>query len=132
MATCKFPTCQRHAEKNGYCVRHKIYAATTTTADPKKKPQKRIRRRSVKLASKEREYVKIIRQMLAESPYCELQTSDCTGVAEGGHHMKGRGVNLLVRKWIKRACNACNRYVETHPHYALANGLSVSRHAREQ
>lgn len=27
MATCSFPLCQRHAEKNGYCIGHRIYAA---------------------------------------------------------------------------------------------------------
>jgi len=27
MPTCAFPLCNRHAEKNGYCVGHRIYAA---------------------------------------------------------------------------------------------------------
>lgn len=27
MSTCAFPLCQRHAEKNGYCIGHRIYAA---------------------------------------------------------------------------------------------------------
>lgn len=27
MPTCAFPLCQRHAEKNGYCIGHRIYAS---------------------------------------------------------------------------------------------------------
>lgn len=68
--------------------------------------------------------------MLEESNLCELATPDCTGMAEGLHHMKGRGVHLLNRKYLKRACNACNGYVERHPQYALDHGLSVSRHTK--
>lgn len=68
--------------------------------------------------------------MLAQSQVCELNTPDCTRIAEGLHHMKGRGVHLLNRKYLKRACNACNGYVERHPQYALDNGLSVSRHKK--
>lgn len=131
MATCAFPTCQRHAEKNGYCVRHSIYAQKSAP-DQKKKQPTRIRRRSKKLAAKERDYAKIVREMMAESRQCELRTPDCIGTAQGLHHMKGRGVHLLNKKFLKRACNPCNSYVERHPAYALEHGLSVSRIKKEQ
>lgn len=135
MATCNFPTCQRHPEKNGYCVHHQIYAPGAKSkksgdSGEKKKPFRRIARRSKKLASKERQYVKLVREMLAESPYCELSTPDCTGIAQGLHHMKGRGIHLMNRKYLKRACNGCNGYVERHPQYAMDRGLSVSRHKK--
>lgn len=70
--------------------------------------------------------------MLAESPWCELRTPECTKAADGLHHMKGRGIHLLNRKFLKRACNACNGYVERHPQYAMDHGLSVSRHKKDQ
>ena len=134
MATCAFPTCHGHAEKNGYCVRHKIYATKTTDTGSKseKKKPTRIRRRAKKHSEKDRAYVQIVREMLAQNPYCELGTPDCTGIAQGLHHMKGRGVHLLNRKFLKRACNGCNGYVERHPAYALERGLSVSRHQKDQ
>ena len=130
MANCSFPTCQSHAEENGYCVRHYIYAAKAKKGE-KKKPRQRIPRKSKKLAKKGREYIKIVREMLAGNMYCELKTPDCTGVAEGLHHMKGRGIHLLNKKYLKRACNACNGYVERHPNFALENGHSVSRIQKE-
>lgn len=134
MATCAFPACQRHAEKNGYCIGHRIYAPGAKPKDkafPEKKQPKPINKKSAKLADREKEYKQIVREMLAISNRCELATPDCTGTAQGLHHMKGRGANLLVRKFLKRACNACNGYVERHPAYALEHGLSVSRHQKE-
>lgn len=139
MSTCSFPLCKRHAEKNGYCIGHRIYAASESKkpASPspekplKKKIRQRVRKKSKKLATREREYKKIVAEMIHESNLCELTTPVCTGVAEGLHHMKGRGIHLLTRKFLKRACNACNGYVERHPAYALENGLSVSRHTKE-
>lgn len=136
MANCKFPGCPRHPEKNGYCVGHRIYAPGAAPKKPagpgpdQKKKFPRIARRAKKHAASDREYVKLVREMLAENPYCELVTPECTGIAQGLHHMKGRGVHLLTRKFLKRACNACNGYVERHPAYALEKGLSVSRHTK--
>jgi hypothetical protein len=69
--------------------------------------------------------------MLSENQACELLTPVCTRIAEGLHHMKRRGVNLLNRKYLKRSCNPCNGYVEKHPLYAIENGLSVSVHKKE-
>lgn len=65
--------------------------------------------------------------MLAASPYCEINSPNCTRAAQGLQHMKGRGVNLLNRKFLKRACNACNTYCEEHPQWALDHGHAVSR-----
>lgn len=36
MANCAFPNCNRHAEKNGYCVGHRIYAKGASGSDAKK------------------------------------------------------------------------------------------------
>jgi hypothetical protein len=36
MANCKFPNCSRHAEKNGYCVGHRIFAPKSGDQSGKK------------------------------------------------------------------------------------------------
>lgn len=66
--------------------------------------------------------------MLAENPKCEILTAQCTGTAQGLHHKKGRGVHLLNKKFLIRACNACHRVLEDDPQFAIDNGFSVSRH----
>lgn len=78
-----------------------------------------------------KEYKQIVTEMLAIDIKCELHTPECTGTAQGLHHMKKRGSNLLNRKYLKRACNACNGYVERHPQYAIEKGLSVSKFTKE-
>lgn len=88
---------------------------------------KPLAQKSKKLTAKEKEYKKIVAEMLAQDNRCELTTPDCTGTAEGLHHQKGRGIHLTNRKYLKRACNSCNGYVDRHPQYAIDNGLSVSR-----
>lgn len=133
--TCKFPTCQRHAEKNGYCVGHSIYApgATSHVSKPvekKSNPRPPIKNKSTKLGKAEREYKKIVVRKLAENPLCEMTTPACTRIAEGLHHMKGRGANLLDEKYLLRSCNACNLYVELHPLWAIEKGLSISKHIK--
>jgi len=125
--TCKFPGCKRHPEKNGFCVGHRIYADAKISSE---KP-KQIAPRSEKLKEFQKEYVKIVKELLKENNVCELRTPDCTGIAQGLHHMKGRGANLLNRKYLKRSCNRCNLYVELHPQYALDHGLSISKHKKE-
>lgn len=137
--TCAFPCCNRHAEKNGYCIGHRAFAKQKKSGDDDDQPEKQeqperrkpINAKSEKLKAQHAEYVKIVKEMLAADPYCELRTPACTQKAQGLHHMKGRGKYLLVRKYLKRACNACNGYVENHPQYALEHGLSVSKLAKE-
>lgn len=112
--TCKFPLCKLPAVGE-YCTNHaKIYG--------KKPPNKR--------AQKDREYRKIVREMLSENPFCEMRTPVCTNLAQGLHHMKKRGDNYLNKEYLKRSCNPCNLYVEEHPLYALEKGLSLRRHSK--
>lgn len=93
-----------------------------------KKKAKPIAKRSVKLSAKDREYKKIVKEMLEEDNRCELKTPNCIHIATGLHHKKRRGINLLNRKYLLRSCDPCNGFVEQHPQYALDNGLSVSVH----
>lgn len=79
-----------------------------------------------------KEYKKIVKEMLSENSRCELKTPVCTGIAQGLHHQKKRGMNLLNKKFLKRSCNPCNLYVEEHPDYAMEHGLSISKHAVEK
>ena len=143
MSQCTFPNCRFSAsDKSGYCPRHLFMKGAGSSPDknqdkksdtkPVKKKQSRIPRKTKKLASKERQYAKMVREMAAESTECEIRVPGvCTGVMEGVHHSKGRGKFLLVRKYLKRACNPCHRYIETHPQYAMEHGFSVSRLTKE-
>lgn len=40
MANCAFPNCNRHAEKNGYCIGHRIFAKASGGSTAKKDDQK--------------------------------------------------------------------------------------------
>jgi len=126
MSECLFPGCVRNGEKNGYCIGHAQYSEYAGELQEKTT----INKKSEKLAKQEREYKKIVKQMLDENNLCEMLTPICTKIAEGLHHMKRRGINLLNRKYLKRSCNACNGYVEKHPRWAIENKLLVSVHKK--
>jgi len=143
MSTCNFSGCQMPAGPNGFCFGHRIYAgakgkpshkpSTVSHKPPEKKnvtPRPPVRNKSKKLAKAERLYKKIVSSKLTENPNCEMNTPDCTGLAEGLHHKKGRGANLLDEKFLLRSCNACNRYVEKFPLWAIEKGLSISKHIK--
>jgi hypothetical protein len=52
---------------------------------------------------------------------------NCTGMADGVHHKRGRGIWLMeVETWMA-ACNACNLYVEDNHAWAVDNGFKESR-----
>lgn len=127
MSECLFPLCTRHAEENGFCFHHRQYSAYAGEL----KNKAPIDKKSDKLTKQEREYKKIVKEMLATDDRCELKTPVCTGKAEGLHHMKRRGINLLNRKYLKRACNACNSWCEKNPKQALELGMSVLVHKKD-
>lgn len=94
-----------------------------------KEQPKPIAKKSAKEKVNHREYKKIVKEMLAEDPNCEIKVPDvCTQLAEGLHHMKRRGSNLLNRKYLKRACNACNVWCENNPVESIELGMSLSVH----
>lgn len=103
----------------------------TATLSPKK-AAKPIAKRSTKGKSEDRELKKITNEMLSENNECELKTPVCIQIATCLHHSKRRGVNLLNKKYLKRSCEPCNGFVESHPQYALDNGLSISVHKIEK
>jgi hypothetical protein len=124
---CKFPNCSRNPQPNGYCIGHQGYASFTQA-----KPVKNVSKKSDTRKEDEREYKKIVKQMMAVSDKCEINSPDCTHIAQGLHHMKKRGAEYLNKKYLKRSCNACNRYCENHPKWAIVNGHSVSKFKPEE
>ena len=94
-----------------------------------KKPLKSIPKKSTKMKVDLKEYNKIKKEMLAEDDRCELNTPVCLGQATGLHHVKRRGINMLNRKYLKRACDPCNGYLEQFPLYAIEKELSISKHS---
>lgn len=140
---CKFPLCKSWATDNGLCTSHNKYYGSADLKGaakdaPAQKPAKKavrkpIKKKSVKRVDQEKEYKKILAELRAESDKCELKVQGvCTGKMQGGHHMKKRQGNYLNKKYIKRACNACNGWCESHPLEAIEMGLSLSTHKISQ
>lgn len=126
---CKFPLCKSWAHKDGLCINHaRHYSESEVKAVNKPVIKKPIAKKSEKMKSQEKEYRKIVREMLAEDDSCELRTPECTGQAQGLHHKKKRGSNYLNKKYLARACNACNGWCESHPLEAVEMGLLISNH----
>jgi hypothetical protein len=136
---CRFPLCKSWATDNGLCTSHGKYFNTddfkgVAKAAPSSKPVKKsarkpVKKKSAKRVNDEKEYKKILAEMMAENDNCELKVPGvCTGKMQGGHHMKKRQGNYLKRKYILRACNACNGWAELHPLEAVEMGISLSVH----
>ena len=122
---CTFYLCTRKAEPGGLCFLHrKLLGGTKETKKIKPIPKK-----SEKRKVDEKEYKKIVKELLSESDLCELNVDGvCIRKAQGLHHMKKRtGKNYLDRKFLKRACNPCNLFCETHPKEAMQLGLVISK-----
>lgn len=99
--------------------------------EPEVKEKKPIAKKSAKRKIDDKEYKKIVDEMLKADNRCELKTPVCTKVAQGLHHRQKRSrFNLTNKSNLLRACNACNGYVETHPIESLKNNLSTSKYAR--
>lgn len=125
---CEFPLCTRHPQSNGYCISHRIYSNTPV----EKKQPKPIAQKSEKRKVEDKEYKKMVKEMLDEDDRCEMKTPVCTGKAQGLHHTQKRSPNnLLNRKKCKRSCNACNLWVELNPLDAIDLKLSVSKFKNE-
>ena len=78
--------------------------------------------------------------MLAERPNCELRSPVCTGRAQaidealkrsaGGAIVPGELAGEQNQRFYA-ACNPCNTYKEDHPRWAVENGFTISRYARD-
>lgn len=124
---CLFPTCQRHPEKNGYCIGHRIYAGTTFE---KEKPAS-IAKRSEKMKENIKDLKKIYAELLSlpENKYCQLQLPGCTKIATVVHHTKGReGKQLKNQDDMMVSCSNCNITAEQNDAEAREKGIKKSKH----
>lgn len=144
---CKFPLCKRFAEKNGYCIGHRIYASQSTESLKEKndsaavkktdkpvsfsKIKTAIKKVSLKMADIKKQLKKLYPQFLKKHPFCEINSPVCTKVATCINHKKGRGKNeILNEETWEASCTACNGYIEENDSWARENGHKVSRHSK--
>jgi 5-methylcytosine-specific restriction endonuclease McrA len=68
-----------------------------------------IPKQSEKRKKEQKEYVKIVKEMLLENKECSVKSPECTGGAQGLNHKQKRSPkNFLDRANLERSCNACN------------------------
>lgn len=98
------------------------------TGAKQKKPVKKV---SEKRKVEQKEYVKIVKEMMKVSDRCEIREEGCQGKASGLHHMKKRSpATFLDKSFLKRACDSCNAWCELHPLEAIERGHSISKHKK--
>lgn len=100
------------------------------TAKPEEKAKpKQIAKKSEKSKGTHKEYIKLVKEMMAESNLCEIKEQGCQVKASGLHHKAKRSPkNLLDRNNLLRACNNCQLWIENNPLESLEKGYSVSKH----
>lgn len=100
----------------------------------KKKGPTRIPYKSATRIQDDKEYSKILAELRAESDLCDLRVPGvCTRKMQGGHHLKKRDGSLYTdKRYIKRACNACNGWVEQNPEKAIAMGIAISKFKKDE
>jgi len=84
-------------------LRHRRSLMTGQKVKEEKPKAKPIAKKSDKRKIEDKEYKKIVKELLNESTECELKTPSCTKVAQGLHHQKRRGKNLLNKKYLLRS-----------------------------
>lgn len=88
-----------------------------------------MRRYSLKRQKVNREYLKIVVEMMAESNECEIKEEGCSFFASGLHHKKKRSpATITDRRFLIRACDNCNEWCERNPKQAIEKGYSISKH----
>lgn len=124
--TCQFPACKsERIYQNSLCYDHWRFC----DGKPPIKEIKTIPKTSDKRKELEKEYLKLKKQMMAESNKCEAKLSGCTKVAVDMHHMKGRGKNLTAnRENLIRVCRSCHQLITENSLLAFELGLSKSKH----
>lgn len=121
---CRFPICKRISSHDGYCFHHKMYSSKPVV----KKVKPGIAKVSEKRKVDQREYVKIVAEMLAEDPNCHIKETGCQRLASGLHHQKKRSpATFLDKRFLKRACDNCQTWCEIYPLEAIAKGHSLSK-----
>ena len=95
---------------------------------PEQKKQYKIPMKSLKRKVEQKLYVKQVKEMLEENPYCEIKAPGCTGIAEGLDHLQKRSPkNYRKRNNLVRACNNCNRFKELFPEHPISKKFTISK-----
>lgn len=99
--------------------------------DRRPKPEKKvykIKSRSEKGVKEDRLYYQLIKKFKEENPYCKAKLPGCTIYTTDVHHMKGRGVWLLIVKFFFPCCRNCHDKINVMPiEEAVEKGFSVRR-----
>jgi len=118
---CCFFNCNRNAVGGKYCLQHERIVNGKKNPGMKKVSDKRAKENRTT-------YAQVKKIKFFNSNICELQSPVCTWIAEGlDHTQKTSPNNRTDVNNLKRSCNACNLYKETHPEWAQENGHHVSR-----
>jgi hypothetical protein len=108
-------------------LQHRLQLKNGDKPAPEKKVYK-IAPQSKKRQQEQRVYVAIVKAMMQESNLCELKVAGvCHTYASGCHHQKKRIGFLLDKRYLKRACNACNQFAEQFPLKSIDLGISLSK-----
>lgn len=125
MPNCLFPTCNRNAESNGYCICHKIYSNSVSVKVPREIPKKSSNQKEI-----DKELKKMYPVFLAkpDNRYCKVKMKGCTKVATVVHHVRGRiGDQVFeVKDWLP-SCPHCNIYLESKDKEARDKGVKKSK-----
>jgi len=93
-----------------------------------KKEQKPIPKVSEKRKITNREYKRLVKDILGKDGNCKIKSPVCTGKASGLHHLQKRSPKNLTKKGnLIPACSACNLFIETDPEWAKENGFTISK-----
>jgi len=78
-----------------------------------------------------KEYSKVSKPLWKDKD-CKVRSPECTGKAEGMHHLQGKENKdkLLDIKKMVPACNRCNTYIESHHEWAVSQGLKLKRNTK--
>ena len=94
----------------------------------RKDKKKGIRHFSEKREKKQREYRKLVSEILKEDNRCKVNAPGCLLTASGLHHKQKRTIkNLTDKNNLIPACNNCQTWIEEHPKEAEQKGLSISK-----
>jgi len=130
---CKFPLCKRVAEKNGYCVGHRIYAGPSTPEKKDDKDEKKytIPKKSEKQKDIDKQLKKAYGPYLNDHPVCAIQSPVCTQEATCVNHTQGRGPKeILNQETWEPSCSPCNLWVEENHAEAEVQGHKFPRHQK--
>jgi len=127
MSKCLFPTCDRKAESNSYCIFHDCYSSSVAA---KKKTE--VKKESESMKEIKKELKKEYPVFLAKRPLCEAKFSkQCQKKATVVHHLKGRAPAVVLdQKFWLPCCPICNGEIEARHGDAEQLGLKLKRHVK--